>query len=96
MTKVTSVLAPSAPVSFAGGRAQLTLESLRDRVIGFIDNAKPNFSALVDDLEELLISKYQVRKVIKRRKRAASVPAPEAVIAELAESCDLVITGSGD
>jgi hypothetical protein len=37
-----------------------------------------------------------VRKVIKRRKRAASVPAPEAVINELAESCDLVITGSGD
>ena len=96
MPKVTAVLAPTAPIRADGGRSQLTLESLRDRVVGFIDNAKPNFSVLVDDLEELLISKYKVRKVIKRRKRAASVPAPAAVIAELAESCDLVITGSGD
>jgi hypothetical protein len=96
MTKVTAVLAQNAMVRNAGGRSQLTLESLRGRVIGFIDNAKPNFSVLVDDLEELLVSKYEVRRVIKHRKRAASVPAPEAVIAELAESCDLVITGSGD
>ena len=96
MTKVTAVLTPTAPVRTTGGRSQLTLESLRGRVIGFIDNAKPNFSVLVDDLEELLVSKYEVRKVIKHRKRAASVPAPEAVIAELAASCDLVITGSGD
>ena len=96
MIKVTAVLAPNATVRNSGGRSRLTLETLRDRVIGFIDNAKPNFSVLVDDLEELLVSKYEVRKVIKRRKRAASVPAPEEVIAELAESCDLVITGAGD
>ena len=96
MTNVTAVLVPTAPIHTAAGRAQLTLESLRDRVIGFIDNAKPNFNALVDDLAELLVEKYEVRKVIKHRKRAASVPAPESVIAELAESCDLVITGSGD
>jgi hypothetical protein len=96
MTKVTTVLVPTAPMHTAGGRTQLALESLRGRVVGVIDNAKPNFNALVDDLAELLVAKYGVRKVIKRRKRAASVPAPEAVIAELAESCDLVITGSGD
>ena len=96
MIKVTPVLAPTASNRTRSGRQQLTLESLRDRVVGFVDNAKPNFNDLVDDLAELLVSKYGVRKVIKRRKRAASVPAPEAVIAELAQSCDLVITGSGD
>ena len=96
MIKVTAVLAPDATVRNSEGRPRLTLETLRNRVIGFIDNAKPNFSVLVDDLEELLVAKYEVRKVIKRRKRAASVPAPEEVIAELAESCDLVITGAGD
>jgi hypothetical protein len=96
MTEATAILVPTAPMRAAGGRARLTLESLRDRVVGFVDNAKPNFNDLVDDLAELLVAKYGVRKVIKRRKRAASVPAPEAVINELAESCDLVITGSGD
>ena len=42
------------------------------------------------------MSQYGVAKVLKRRKRAASVPAPEGVYTEYAEQCDLVITGSGD
>jgi len=73
-----------------------TLDGLRGKVVGFIDNAKPNFDHLVDALAELLVSRYGVSAVIKRKKRAASVAAPEAVYKELAERCDLVITGSGD
>ena len=96
MTKVTAVLVPTAAIRAGSERTQLTLESLRGCVVGFIDNAKPNFKDLVDDLAELLVSKYGVRKTIKLRKRAASVPAPEAFLKELEESCDLVITGSGD
>ena len=53
-------------------------------------------TALVDDLSQLLVSKYGVTEVIKRSKRAASIPAADAVIKELSEKCDLVITGSGD
>lgn len=33
------------------------LDSLRGKVVGFIDNSKPNFSQLADDLGELLVSK---------------------------------------
>ena len=71
-------------------------DSLKGKVVGFIDNAKPNFNHLADDIGELLMSKYGVKQVIKRRKRAASVPAPDAVYKEYVEQCDLVITGSGD
>jgi hypothetical protein len=72
------------------------LAGLEGRVVGFIDNAKPNFDHLVDDLAQLLTGRYGVARVLKRKKRAASVPADEAVYQELAEQCDLVITGSGD
>ena len=72
------------------------LEGLRGKTIGFIDNAKPNFDHLVDDLAELLIGRYGASRVIKRKKRAASVAAPEAMYKELAVQCDLVIAGSGD
>ena len=34
--------------------------------------------------------------MIKRRKRGASIPADESMIAEIADACDIVITGSGD
>jgi len=73
-----------------------TVAGLQGKVVGFIDNAKPNFDHLVDDLAELLTTRYGVAKIIKRKKRAASVPAEEAVYKELAQQCDLVITGSGD
>lgn len=80
----------------AEGRPQKTIPDLRGAVVGFIDNTKPNFSYLVDDLGELLVSKYGARRVIKRKKRAASMSAPAEIFAELAAQCDLVIAGSGD
>ncbi len=96
MAGSTAVYVPTAPSEQKNEQARRTLETLQGCVVGFIDNAKPNFDHLVDDVAELLVSKYGVSKVIKRRKRAASIPAPEEMVTELAASCDLVITGSGD
>src|SRR5687767_2274809 len=78
------------------GTAKAALSALTGKVVGFIDNAKPNFALLADDLGELLIAKYGVARVVKRRKTSASVPAGPEVVAELSEECDVVITGSGD
>ncbi len=72
------------------------VESLAGKVVGFIDNTKPNFNHLVDDLAEVLVASYGVKKVLKRGKRVQSVPAPDAVYAELQAQADIVITGSGD
>ena len=88
--------APRAKVPAKVEAAKPTLETLSGMVVGFIDNAKPNFNHLADDIGELLMKKYGVKQVLKRRKRAASVPAPDAVYQEYTEQCDLVITGSGD
>ena len=90
------VFDPTASNHHAPQQLRQTLDGLAGKVVGFIDNAKPNFHYLVDDLADLLTSKYGVSVVIKRRKRGASVPAPDAVMKELTEQCDLVITGSGD
>ena len=78
------------------GTAKAALTGLAGKVVGFIDNAKPNFDHLADDLGELLKTKYGVARVIKRRKSSASVPAKPEVIEELSRECDVVITGSGD
>jgi hypothetical protein len=86
------------PVAHAQQQAQdlrHSLDGLAGKVVGFIDNAKPNFNHLVDDLEELLTRKYGVAGVIKHRKRG-SVPAGDEVMKRLAQECDAVITGSGD
>ena len=95
MNECTLIYAPTA----AGGAAQQSvhaLDGLTGKVVGFVDNAKPNFNYLVDDVAQLLIERYGVASVIKQRKKSAGVPAPAAVMQDLIARCDAVVTGSGD
>ena len=87
---------PTAPLRAEPAKAGAKLDALAGKVVGFIDNAKPNFNHLVDDLADLLVANYGVKRVVKRRKSSASIPAPDEIVRELADECDLVITGSGD
>jgi hypothetical protein len=99
MAKTLTLYDPTAPRREAAdtpGTAKGALQSLSGKTIGFIDNAKPNFHVLVDDLGELLMSKYGVARVVKRRKPSASIPAKPEIVSELSDVCDVVITGSGD
>lgn len=72
------------------------LDGLAGKVVGFIDNSKPNFNHLIDDLAALLQARHGVKAVVRHRKPITTVPAGAAVYAELARDCDLVLTGSGD
>jgi hypothetical protein len=99
MTATLTLFDPTAPrreTETGRSGANLALAGLAGKVVGFIDNAKPNFGLLADDLGELLMTKYGVARVIKRRKPSASVPAKPEVIEELTGECDVVIAGSGD
>ena len=96
MTRTLLIYDPTAPVTPDARYAAQTLDCLEGKTVGFIDNAKPNFSHLVDDLADLLVKRYGVANVIKRSKRGPAMPAADGVVAELAQHCDLVITGSGD
>ena len=92
----TVILDPSAPAQRAASGQAWFLDRLQGKVVGFIDNAKPNFNHLVDAIESLLTGEHGVARVVKIRKRAASIPADSAAIDAHAAECDLVITGSGD
>lgn len=99
MTALVTLYDPTAPRNEGEQGAEAlsrSLSGLRGKVVGFIDNAKPNFHHLVDDLAELLQERHGVARVLKRKKRSASVAAPTEIIRELTKECDLVITGSGD
>ena len=87
---------PVAPCLTQPRESRRSLDRLAGKVIGFIDNSKPNFNLLVEDLSQILIEKHGVKSVVKRRKKSASQGAPEAVMNELVAQVDAVITGSGD
>ena len=90
------ILEPTAAGSNAAHAAWQPLETLKGKVVGFIDNSKPNFNHLVDDIAHLLITRHGVKSVVKLNKSANASPAPEEIIQDVAASCDVVITGSGD
>jgi len=79
MTSTVLLYDPTAPRLERSEQVQQVLAGLAGKVVGFIDNAKPNFNHLVDDVAALLISRHGVSRVLKRQKRSASVPAPEEV-----------------
>jgi hypothetical protein len=96
MTASVKLYDPTGVPLPAGLEVKQTLTALAGKVVGFIDNSKPNFSHLADDLAELLTAHYGVSRVLRHRKRAASVPAAPDVLDDFARQCDLVIAGSGD
>lgn len=96
MTELTMILEPTAPACAATAAPQRTLNSLRGKVIGFIDNTKPNFDLLADDMADLLVREHAAAGIVRHRKHAVSSSATDAMLEEVRAKCDLVIAGSGD
>lgn len=71
-------------------------ESLAGRTVGFIDNTKHNFDRLADEIGTLLRERHGVRTIVRRRKANAATPAAPEILVELAKTCDVVFSGSGD
>lgn len=88
------VLVPVPPAA-AGGSLRKRLDTLSGKVIGIIDNTKPNFNHLADDMTELLVNQYGVSKVLRRRKKMTGSPAEE-MVQDLVAETDAVIVGLGD
>lgn len=96
MNNHISVFDPSAPERSGGIQRRAPLDGLKGKVVGFIDNSKPNFNYLVDDIDEIMVSRYGVISTLKFSKPSSGVPATDETLRKLVEKCDLVITGSGD
>ena len=69
---------------------------LLGKVIGLLDNSKPNADKLGERFEQLLREKYGVAGVVKRRKLTAQQGAPKQYLDELAAQADFVLSGLGD
>lgn len=72
------------------------LAGLDGKIVGFLDNGKPNGDTLQYRLEELLKESYEIAGVVRRRKVSAQEGAPADYLNELAAEADFVISGIGD
>ena len=95
MAKIV-VLEPVAeprPVIRALSQRPATLAGKR---VGFLSNTKPNAAQLIEAIESLLRRRFDIASVVHRAKPVAAVPAPDAMLDELARECDVAIVAIGD
>ena len=70
--------------------------SLQGLRVGLIENTKFNSDRLLQKVGDILKAEYGVAETRMWRKRNSSVPADEAIIAELRNGCDVMVAGIGD
>ena len=92
------VLSPEgrAQTSAAKVAAVPRFQDLQGKVVGLLDNSKPNADKLAERFAELLKKDYGVARVISRRKLTAQQGAPKEYLDELAAQADFVLSGLGD
>jgi hypothetical protein len=72
------------------------LVDLNGKVLGVLDNGKPQGDLLAARFEELLRERYDIARVVRRTKISAQQSAPRQHIADLAAEADFIINGLGD
>jgi hypothetical protein len=82
--RVTGVIAPAPRLS-----------SLDGKTLGLLDNSKEKADVFLTTLADRLREQFKIEAVMMRRKPTYSRVATPAMIAELSESCDCVITAMG-
>jgi hypothetical protein len=92
------VLSPEgkAPTAAARIPALPRFPDLRGKVVGLLDNSKPNADKLGERFEQLLREQFGVAGVVKRRKLTAQQGAPKQVLDEMAAQADFILSGLGD
>jgi hypothetical protein len=64
--------------------------------LGLLGNSKLNADAVLLAIADLLKERYAIESVIVRSKPTFSKPAPEALVEELVQNSDVIVTGVGD
>lgn len=68
---------------------------LSGKVVGLLDNTKEQADIILQTIGDALRERYDVKKVIIRRKEHYSKPATDEMIKEMAEEVDVAIAALG-
>ena len=71
------------------------LESLENKRLGLIDDAKDGARELLEEITDVLNERYGVSDVVYHRKPSASKPIEPDALNDIAERCDYVVVAIG-
>jgi hypothetical protein len=90
------LVSPVNEASVAESSLAPRLSSLRGKRVGLLDNSKSKAGKMLDMVAAILNAQHGFTDIVRHRKPSASKPAAPETIAELANTCDLVVVGVGD
>lgn len=70
-------------------------ENLSGMVVGLLDNTKEQADVILQTIGDALRERYDVKKIVMRRKEHYSKPAPDEMIKEMAQEVDIAIAALG-
>ena len=71
-------------------------DTLDGKVLCLLDNSKPNADKILEVVAGELAKRYNLSGVVRKRKFDLSKRAPQDMLDEIAEECDVAIVGVGD
>jgi hypothetical protein len=71
-------------------------KALEGKRIALVENTKFNSDRLLEKIGQILKSEYGAAETHMFRKKNASVPAHDEIIAEVRKTCDVMVAGIGD
>jgi hypothetical protein len=98
MKEFIHVLDPTAETTVKQEQIATGLDDLNGKVIGLVDNRKPNFDIFLERVEKALCQKFRFADIVRLKKggTGATVPMTPEEMERLAPLCDAVVYGVSD
>lgn len=90
------VLDPTTEPDHVEASMALRPDTLDGKLLGILDNAKPNADKILDMVGEVVATSYNLAGLVKRQKPDPTRGAPQEILDEMAEQCHIAIVGVGD
>jgi len=99
-TRMIEVLNPTASTMAVEMEIAPRVNDLNGKVIGLLNNGKPNFAIFLSRVEELLSQRFKFAEVVHVDKALAgggvAAPLPSGAMEEFAAKCEVVVNGMCD
>lgn len=97
-TDYIEVLDPTGRTAYLDVEPSVRSGGIEGKVVGLLDNGKPNFDVFLNRVEELLRQEYRPAGIVSVRKgdNATSKPLEATDLERLVKECDVVLNGICD
>lgn len=96
MAESIEVLSPAGKAKQNPQGMAERLATLDGKVVGILDNGKPNADLLLREVADKLKSRYGISEVIAFRKRTVNEAASQDILQSLSSRADAVVVATGD